>query len=168
MNLHPCSSLTERGKCVVRVARVYSSKHVLQVSNRLCRCIVHFSECLWFICCPNIFDYFGVKKLILKLDWSISYSLTILQESIILILVWRLSLIILETSGLTFSMNSLHPKSTASWPGSLGLDPKDLRHLQFEIALWNLSTHFLIHELQIVCSWHCRLKLWVEGLVGLP
>ena len=46
-------------------------------------------------------------------SWSwtdpFSYSLTILQESIILILVWRLSLIILETSGLTFSMNSLHP-----------------------------------------------------------
>ena len=71
MNLHPCSSLTERGTCVVRVARVYSSKHVLQVSNRLCRCIVHFSECLWFICCPKIFDYFGVKKWILKLDWFI-------------------------------------------------------------------------------------------------
>ena len=44
MNLHPCSSLTERGTCVVQVARVYSSKHVLQVSNRLSRCIENLAN----------------------------------------------------------------------------------------------------------------------------
>ena len=67
--LHVCVRVRVRVRVCVCVCVWYAS-YVLQVSSRLCCCIVHFSEYLWFICCPKIFYYFCIEKCILKVAWS--------------------------------------------------------------------------------------------------
>ena len=72
----------------------------LKILNFFVKCLHENIQYFWFICCPRIFDNFDAQKCILKLEWPLSFSLSISDDRINLILVWRLSLIILETSGL--------------------------------------------------------------------
>ena len=72
----------------------------LKILNFFVKCLHENIQYLWFICCPRIFDNFDAQKCILKLEWPLSFSLSISDDRINLILVWRLSLIIFETSGL--------------------------------------------------------------------
>ena len=90
----------------------------LKILNFFVKCLHENIQYLWFICCPRIFDNFDAQKCILKLEWPLSFSLSISDDRINLILVWRLSLIIFETSGLAVFMDTLHPNIAAPPSGS--------------------------------------------------
>ena len=72
-----------------------------------------------------------------------SLSLTISHKSIILTFISQFSLVILKTSGLAFSMNSLHPKPGAPRSGSEGSSILSILN-----CLMNLLTHWPTREFQ--------------------
>ena len=109
--------------CVCVCVCVWYASYVLQVSSRLCCCIVHFSEYLWFICCPKIFDHFCVEKCILKLAWSIFIFPYYLTREYYLDFSQTVVSYYPRDFWLTFSMNSFHPKPTTPRPAPSGPGP---------------------------------------------
>ena len=103
---------------------------------------LHPSEYLWFICCPKIFDYFGVEKCILNWAGLIHFHIPLPLHKRVLSWFYSNGCLPLSSRLLvkhfpwTLSIQNLLLRSLPSWSLVLwGLDPKDLRHLQFEIAL---------------------------------